>query len=208
MCGRARIGGRAPAATAPGVLRGRAYDGGMLPDYAEFDQAIGLDWYAMDPNLSFLLDRYLPDPSDRAFAEEHVGRFGSLVGRVIAPRAEETDKHGPVLRRYDRWGYEVDEVVHNRTWTDNKADLVRNGFVSLEAYAGRAAPAVVGASLSYLVSQAETAIYCGLGMTAGAAAIIERHARTPVGEDMVRRLRSTDPAEAFEGGMFLTERQG
>jgi alkylation response protein AidB-like acyl-CoA dehydrogenase/uncharacterized protein YbaA (DUF1428 family) len=180
----------------------------MLPDYAEFEQAIGLDWYRMDPNLSFLLDRYLPDPADRAFAEDHVGRFGALVGEVIAPRAEETDKHGPALRRYDRWGYKVDEIVHHPTWTENKADLVRNGFVSLETYAGRPAPAVVGASLSYLVSQAETAIYCGLGMTSGAADIIERHAPAAVGGDMVRRLRSLDPADAWEGGMFLTERQG
>ena len=181
---------------------------GMLPDYAEFDQAIGLDWYRMDPNLSFLLDRYLPDPGDRAFAEDHVGRFGPLVGQVVAPRAEETDKHGPALRRYDRRGDEVDEIVHHATWTENKADLVRNGFVSLETYAGRPAPAVVGASLSYLVSQAETAIYCGLGMTSGAADIIERHSPAAVGDDMVRRLRSLDPAEAWEGGMFLTERQG
>ncbi|HXQ43126.1 MAG TPA: acyl-CoA dehydrogenase family protein [Acidimicrobiales bacterium] len=180
----------------------------MLPDYAEFEQAIGLDWYRMDPNLSFLLDRYLPDPADRAFAEDHVGRFGSLVGQVIAPRAEETDKHGPALRRYDRWGYDVDEIVHHPTWTENKADLVRNGFVSLEAYAGRPVPAVVGASVSYLVSQAETAIYCGLGMTSGAADIIERHAPTAEAADMVGRLRSTDPADAWEGGMFLTERQG
>jgi alkylation response protein AidB-like acyl-CoA dehydrogenase len=180
----------------------------MLPDYAEFEQAMGLDWYRMDPNLSFLLDHYLPDPADRAFAEDHVARFGSLVGQVIAPRAEETDKHGPALRRYDRWGGDVDEIVHNASWTENKADLVRNGFVSLETYAGRAAPAVVGASLSYLVSQAETAIYCGLGMTSGAADIIERHSATAVGDDMVRRLRSLDPDEAWEGGMFLTERQG
>ena len=180
----------------------------MLPDYAECEQAIGLDWYAMDPNLSFLLDRYLDDRADRALAEEHVGRFGALVGQVIAGRAEETDKHGPSLRRYDRFGHDVDEVVHNATWTQNKADLVRNGFVSLETYAGRPVPAVVGASLSYLVSQAETAIYCGLGMTAGAADIVERHGPGAVAADIVARLRSTDPSQAWEGGMFLTERQG
>jgi hypothetical protein len=66
----------------------------------------------------------------------------------------------------------------------------------------------VSASLSYLVSQAETAIYCGLGMTSGAADIIERYAPAAVRADMVSRLRSLDPAEAWEGGMFLTERQG
>ena len=180
----------------------------MLPDYAEFEQAMGLDWYAMDPNLSFLLDHYVPDPADRAFAEDHVGRFGPLVGEVIAPRAEETDRKGPTLRRYDRWGYDIGEIVHNTTWTDSKADLVRNGFVSLETYAGRPSPAVVTASLNYLVSQAETAILCGLGMTAGAADIIERHVEPAVGDDMVRRLRSIDPTDAWEGGMFLTERQG
>jgi acyl-CoA dehydrogenase len=180
----------------------------MLPDYADFEQAAGLDWYQLDPNLGALLDRHLPDPSDRSLAEEHVGRFGALVGRVIAPRAEVTDKHGPVLERYDRWGQEVDEVVHHPNWVQSKADLVRNGFVSLESLAGRPVPGVVTASVSYLVSQAETAIYCGLGMTSGAADIVERYAPPAARDDLLRRLRSLDPEEAWEGGMFLTERQG
>jgi acyl-CoA dehydrogenase len=180
----------------------------MLPDYAEYEQAIGLDWYRLDPNLAALLDRHLPDKGDRALAEEHVGRFGALVGRVVGPRAEITDKHGPELRRYDRWGLEADDVVHHPTWTASKADLVRNGFVSLEALAGRPVPGVVTASVSYLVSQAETAIYCGLGMTAGAADIVERYAPASVRDELVGRLRATDPDQAWEGGMFLTERQG
>lgn len=180
----------------------------MLPDYAEFDQAIGLDWYEMDPNLSALLDLHLPDPDERKLAEEHVSRFGDLVGKVIAPRAEVTDRNGPQLRRYDRWGYEVDEVVHNSTWTDNKADLVRNGFVSLETYAGRPVPSVVTASVAYIVNQAETAIHCGLGMTGAAADIVEHYASDPVKQELLPRLRSLDPDCAWEGGMFLTERQG
>lgn len=180
----------------------------MLPDYAEHDQAIGLDWYATDPNLSLLLDRLLPDADDRAFAEQHVATFGPLVGQRIAPRAEETDKHGPVLRRYDRWGHEVDEVVHHPSWLENKADLVRAGFVGLPAHAGRPVPSVVTAAAAYLVSQAETAVYCGLGMTGGAADIVERYAPPAVRDDILRRLMSLDPAQAWEGGMFLTERQG
>jgi acyl-CoA dehydrogenase len=180
----------------------------VLPDYVTHDQAVGLDWYAVDPNLRFLLDRHLPDPDDRAFAEEHVGRFGTLVGGDVARRAEITDKHGPELRRYNRWGYEVDEVVHHPAWTANKSDLVRAGFVGLPWQAGRTVPAVVTAALSYLVSQAETAIYCGLGMTAGAADIVERYAPDSVRDDFLHRLTSLDPDEAWEGGMFLTERQG
>ena len=180
----------------------------MLPDYSEFSQAIGLDWYALDPNLSFLLDRHLPDPEDRKFAEEHVAAYGALVGQTLAERAEVTAAHGPVLRNYDRWGREVGFVEHHPTWIENKADLVRHGFVGLGHAAGRPVPAAVTASLSYLVSQAETAIYCGLGMTGGAADVVERHAPPEVRDQILERLTSLDPDHAWEGGMFLTERQG
>jgi acyl-CoA dehydrogenase len=190
------------------VGRRAVLSGVVLPDYSGYDQAIGLDWYDTDPNLHLLLDRLLPDAGDRAFAEEHVARYGALCGGPLAERAEITDKHGPVLARYDRWGVEVDTVVHHPTWLESKADLVRAGFVGLPAHAGRPVPAVLTASLAYLVCQAETAIYCGLGMTAGAADVVERHAPDSVRDDLLRRLTSLDPEEAWEGGMFLTERQG
>jgi alkylation response protein AidB-like acyl-CoA dehydrogenase len=180
----------------------------VLPDYASYESAIGLDWYAVDPNLGSLLDRLLPDPDDRAFAEEHVARYGVLCGGDLARRAEVTDKHGPVLRRYDRWGHEVDVVEHHPTWLASKGDLVRAGFTGLPYHAGRPVPAVLTAALAYLVCQAETAIYCGLGMTAGAADIVERFAPDEVRDELLARLTSADPATAWEGGMFLTERQG
>ena len=180
----------------------------MLPDYAEYDDAIGLDWYAVDPNLRQLLDRLLVDRADRDFAEGHVAAYGALCGGDLARRAEVTDRHPPVLLDRDRWGYEVGTIEHHPTWTANKADLVRTGFVGLPAHAGRPVPAVVTASMAYLVSQAETAIYCGLGMTAGAADVVERYAPEAVRDDFLRRLTSLDPDEAWEGGMFLTERQG
>jgi acyl-CoA dehydrogenase len=181
----------------------------MLPDYAEFEQAIGLDWYSLDPNLRLLLDKTLPDREDRDFAEKIVSEYGALVGTRIAPRAEVTDRHGPVLERYDAWGEDVGAVVHHPTWLENKADLVRAGFAGgLQAHAGRPVPAVVTAAVSYLVSQAETAVYCALGMTGGAADIVERYAPEGVRAEILRKLTSLDPGEAWEGGMFLTERQG
>ncbi len=180
----------------------------MLADYVQYDSALGLDWYEADPNLRLVLDRLLPDVDDRKFAEEQVAAYGPLVGRRIGPRAEITDKHGPVLDRYDRWGVDTGRVLHNSTWTDNKADLVRAGFVGLPAHAGRPVPAVVTAALSYLVSQAETAIYCGLGMSSAAADIVERYAPPSVRDRLYGRLTSLDPDVARSRGMFLTERQG
>jgi alkylation response protein AidB-like acyl-CoA dehydrogenase len=174
----------------------------MLPDYAEYDQAIGLDWYEVDPNLRQLLDRLLPDTTERAKAEGIVARFGPLVGQQVAVRAEETDKHGPQLRPWDRWGLPANQVVHHPTWLENKADLVRAGYTSHRG------SAVVGASLNYLACQAETALICALGMTTAAADVVERYGPEAVRDDIVGRLTTEDPALAWEGGMFLTERQG
>src|SRR5688572_19322723 len=180
----------------------------MLPDYSTHDGAIGLDWYETDPNLRLLLDRLLPDAGDREFAEEHVANFGRLCGGPVAERAEVSDRHGPVLNRYDEWGVEVDQIEHHPGWNDSKADLVRAGFTGLSHHVDRPVPAVVTAAMSYLVSQAETAIYCGLGMTSGAADIVERYAPDDVRDEFLRRLTTLDPEDAWEGGMFLTERQG
>lgn len=180
----------------------------MLSDYRDFESAAGLDWYAVDPNLRFVLDHLLPDGSDRAFAEEKVGEYGVLAGTALAARAEVTDKHGPRLERYDEWGHEVNRIVHHPTWTENKADLVRSGYVGLRWHAGRSVPAVVSAARNYLVCQAEIAAVCGLGMTASAAGMVERYAPAGVRDELLARLVSLDPEEAWEGGMFLTERQG
>jgi alkylation response protein AidB-like acyl-CoA dehydrogenase len=181
----------------------------MLPDYAEYTQAIGLDWYAADPNLRLMLDRLLPDAGEREFAEGVVSRYGELVGHTVAANAEASDKHGPVLVRYDRWGNDVGRIEHSATWVENKAELVRAGFAGgLQAHSARSVPAVVTAAVSYLVSQAETAAYCALGMTSGAADIVERYAPASVREEILGRLTSLDPEESWEGGMFLTERQG
>src|SRR5437763_6826846 len=181
----------------------------MLPDYATYDEAMGLDWYEVDPNLRFTLDRLLPDAGERAFAEELVTDYGPLVGGPIARRAEITDKTGPVLQRWDHWGREADQVVHNQSWLDNKADLVRHNYTSLQVRAGnRPVPGVVTAALNYLVCQAETALICAMGMTNGAADVVQRYAPDAARNEVVGRLTSADPDAAWEGGMFLTERQG
>src|SRR5207248_1244086 len=69
-------------------------------------------------------------------------------------------------------------------------------------------PGVVTAALNYIVCQAETALICAMGMTTGAADVVARYAPESVRADVVGRLTSTDPDVAWEGGMFLTERQG
>ena len=137
-----------------------------------------------------------------------MARFGQLVGTVIAAAAEQTDKHGPVLERFDRYGVEVDHVVHHPTLdrlqgrpraprVHEPRDLCR------ASRAGRrhgvpGVPGVPGRDGPVLRARDD-----GRRGRRGGALRAAGGARR-----LVDRLRSSDPDVAWEGGMFMTERQG
>lgn len=179
----------------------------MLNDYAELVSVIGHNLYELDPNLRAIFDRFLSG-QDRQTAEKVAQSFGELLGKKIAPKSEVVDKNGPVLKTYDRWGQRVSEVIHHPYWNENKADLVKAGFCNLYKAFEAPVPGVAIASVNYLLSQCDTALLCALGMTTAAATIAQLHAPFEIRDQIVGHLTSINPEDAWEAGMFLTERQG
>ncbi len=182
-------------------------------DYTQFESAIGLNWYEVDPNLHQIIER-LTLPGDREFVERHARDMGAVMGERIAARAEVTDKNPPRLERYDRWGEEINEVVHHPGVIETKRDLWEHGFIGLrwtdEVRGTRAGhlPPALSTAFSYFLSQAETGMLCAIGMTSSAAGVIERHAPAEVRERFLPHLTSMDYAEAWDGAMFMTEIKG
>jgi len=190
-----------PHTTAPGI------------DFTAVDTPIGLNWYDADPNLQQLVER-LCHPDDRAFAEQQLRKMGALIGGPVAARAEVTDKHPPRLEQYDRWGHDAMRVVHHESAIATKRDLWEHGFLGLrwtddvrKTRAGKLPP-VVNTGFLYFLNQAETGMACGIGMTSSAAGIVDRHAPPDVRERFLPHLTTMDFAEAYEGGMFMTEVRG
>lgn len=180
-------------------------------DYAQFESAIGLNWYEVDPNLQFQVRR-LVDRDQQPFVEKHLRRMGELCGGPIARRAEVTDKHPPQLVRYDEWGNEVCRIVHHPGAIETKRDLWENGFIGLRwSEEGRKYGSlhhVLTTGFSYLLSQAETGMLCAIGMTSSAAGIIERHAPARVRERFLPHMTTMNFDEAWDGAMFMTEIRG
>jgi len=181
-------------------------------DYAAFESAIGLNWYEVDPNLRFLADR-LVAPEDRGWVEGHLQRMGALCGGPIAARAEVTDKHPPVLERYDASGNEVNRIAHHPTVLETKRDLWESGFIGLPwseevAQRGRPFPPMLGVSFYYLLSQAETGMLCSIGMTTALARVLEWHAPADVRERFLPHLTAMSSADGWDGAMFMTEVKG
>jgi hypothetical protein len=181
-------------------------------DYHAFERAIGLNWYTVDPNLRGLMDRLL-DPADRAWAEVRLTEIGALAGGPIAEAAEVIDKHPPRLERYDRWGEEVNQVVHHPATAAAKKACWESGISGSRLRReceerGRPFPAVVGAATNYLLCQADTGLSCATGMTGGVVGLVERFAPPEVKARLLPRLTAARFEEAWDGAMFMTERTG
>ncbi|HEX6237150.1 MAG TPA: acyl-CoA dehydrogenase family protein [Acidimicrobiales bacterium] len=180
-------------------------------DWTGIDAVVGQNWYRLDPDLQARVRRDCP-PDDLDWAVGTLDHFGELVGGPIARAADTIDAHPPRLVRYDRWANEVDEVAHHPAMLDAKAALWRagypSGFASHARARGRPVPGVVLGAASYLLSEADTGMVCSLGMTGGVAGLVDAYAPPDVREDLLAGLRADDVADAVDGSMFLTERDG
>jgi acyl-CoA dehydrogenase len=180
-------------------------------DWSDIDSVVGRNWYRLDPDLQARVRRDAP-PEDVEWSERTLDGFGALVGGPIARAADVVDAHPPELVRYDRWANEVNELAHHPAMLEAKAALWQagypSGFTPQARERGRPTPGVVLGGASYLLSQADTGMVCSLGMTTGVAGLVEAYAPPDVRDELLAGLRAADVADAVDGSMFLTERDG
>ena len=172
--------------------------------------AVGRNWYTCDPTLQLLLRRHL-GADGLAWATPRLEQLGALMGGPIAERAEETDRHGPRLEKYDRWGRDVSEVVMPPTFEASRRDLIEHNFSSpaFREEAGRAGvdPAPLSAAWAYLLDQAEIGMMCALGTGGDMVVRLAEEFAPPDVRDRVRALFAAGEY-AGEAAQMLTERTG
>lgn len=180
-------------------------------DYAAIDSTIGENWYALDPELQARVRAETP-AEDLGWAEAKLSEFGEVIGGRVARNADIIDANPPQLEAFDKWGHPVDRIRHHPATLDSKAALWSLGYVSGfaadETERGRPTPGVVQGATSYLLSQADTGMVCGLGMTSGVAGLVAAYAPTDVRDRLLDGLRASSIDDGTDGSMFLTERDG
>jgi acyl-CoA dehydrogenase len=180
--------------------------------YDDMEQAIGLNWYLVDPNLRLQMDRHV-EAADRDWVEEKMRAMGALIGGPVAENAEVTDRNPAELVRWDREGNEVNKVVHHPSALETKRLLWKNDFLHLRwsdevQRRGRPVPPALMLAYSYLLSQAETGMLCSIGMTTGVLRLVERYGDAETRDLFAARLRVNDHDRGWDGSMYLTERAG
>ena len=179
----------------------------LLPD------ATGVNFYAADPDLAFLLRRHLTD-EDYEQAQRVLTRMGEVASQRMDQLADVANRHGPVLVQFDKRGERIDEVVFHPAYHELEqisyeefaiaACSHREGALG---WSGRV-PQPVKFALGYLGMQAEAGVFCPVSMTDALARVLERYGSEALNRRFLPGLTALTLAELKQGAMFLTEKQG
>src|SRR5512146_592344 len=141
-----------------------------------------------------------------------MGESGALA-TVLSARA---DKQGPTLETHDARGMRVDRVVQHPDYHELEKLSYGRGIVGIKydrkfLAKHRAFRHLVVFGAGYYFAQSEIGLYCPICMTDGVGRVLERRpdgSQTPLHEMTIAHLAASDPAELWQGAMFLTEKQG
>lgn len=170
----------------------------------------GRNFYLADPSLQGVLRLYLPE-AERLHLAPHLERLGGLIGARLDDLAAAADRNPPVLHHRDRAG-------EDRQWIEKHPDYLEMerlafGELALSVMSHRAAlgwnaplSSLSKYALTYLFAQSEFGLLCPVNMTDSLTRTIRRYAAPQLLERYLPRLLAEDPAEMFQGAMFMTER--
>lgn len=168
--------------------------------------------YLADPALRSWLGAWL-SPAVLRWAEADLVEMGRLAAEELPQLGEECERQPAWLRPVDPWGERVDEVVYPEAWRRLAAIAARFGLAALpheRAALEVAGPQVrlVQAALCYLFEPQTATYLCPVSMTDAAARVLTEFGPEELRREVVPRLVSRDPEQAWTAGQWMTERQG
>src|SRR6266436_7829806 len=173
----------------------------------------GINFYSVDPDLSFLLREHLSG-EDYERAQGILAEMGAVASQRMDELAEVANRQGPVLVQYDKRGQRVDEVVFHPAYHELEKIAYEDFAIAACSHRKGAlgwpgkVPQPVKFALGYLGMQAESGVFCPVSMTDALARVLERYASEPLKRRFLPALTALTMAELQQGAMFLTEKQG
>jgi alkylation response protein AidB-like acyl-CoA dehydrogenase len=171
-----------------------------------------VNFYDAAPYLRFLLRRRL-DAAELAAAEPRLRELGGRVGNELEDLAAEADRESPPLITRDKRGETVNDVQPSHAYIT--LERILYGEFGMAAMAmrpgilqeGCTSSLLVNDAFIFLAGQAESGLFCPLGMTRAMARTLLRFAPESVVRDYLPGLLATDMATLQTGAMFMTEKQ-
>lgn len=172
----------------------------------------GLNFFNEDPNLCFLLKRYLSQEHYQ-HALPHLKELGEIAGTRLDELSRIADKNEPELVTYNGKGELVNEVIYHPAYKEmeelgySKFGLVAMSHKPVLGFTEKL-PHVAKYAFWYLFVQSEFGLACPMSMTDSASRVLKRYANEEMKEAYLPRMTSTDRNELWTCAQFMTEKQG
>lgn len=179
----------------------------LMPDTS------GINFYSADPDLAFLLHRYLSE-DEYERAQKIMTDMGEVAVQSMDALAETANRQGPVLHQYDKRGQRVDQVVFHPAYHELEKIAYEDFAIAACTYREGAlgwpgrVPQPVKFALAYLGMQAESGVFCPVSMTDALARLLKRYGSEAVQQRFLPGLTALTLDQLKQGAMFLTEKQG
>lgn len=170
----------------------------------------GRNFYRADPSLQGILALYLPE-AERTHLAPHLDRLGAMIGARLDDLATAADRSPPLLHHRDRAGEDRQWIEKHPAYME--MERLAFGELALSVMSHRAAlgwssplSSLSKYALTYLFAQSEFGLLCPVNMTDSLTRTIRHYAAPELLARYLPRLLADDPAEMFQGAMFMTER--
>jgi putative acyl-CoA dehydrogenase len=150
------------------------------------------------------------------WAEDGLTTLGATLGKPeIVKLGFDANNYPPVLYTLDRYGHRLDEVEFHPAWHELMAIALRAGLHASPWAEPKPGAHVARAAGTYMLTQAESGVYCPIAMTYGsvptlrqAPAIAKEWLPRIFARDYDRRFMPAREKKSVLLGMGMTENQG
>ena len=145
------------------------------------------------------------------FAQVHqeLEKFGARCAGEFTLLAKTAEREKPELVQYDPWGRRIDEIRLSPAWTELQNISAREELVALAYQRKNGEYSRLHQFAKLLLFHPSSAFFtCPLAMADGAARVLEVYGQTEFHRETFRHLTSSDPAQFWTSGQWMTERTG
>lgn len=173
----------------------------------------GWNFYDADRDLKDLLGLYL-EPAFLRHIEPHLSALGRMAANELDEAAYLADRHGPVLHHRDRFGRDAQSIEFHSAYRElERAAYNRFGIHAMGHRAGvldwsAPFPTVAKHAFTYLFNQTEFGLGCPINGTDSAAHVVRLYASDELKAKYLPRMLTTDLDQLWQGGQFMTEKEG
>lgn len=170
------------------------------------------NFYVSDLILRDYITHHFSDEAQQ-FLDGKLHQLGAIAATAMDELSQKADKNGPVLKKRNKVGENVDKVEFHPAYWDLMDIAAESEMFYLKYHADKREMFIgsrhqMGFALGQLYAMSELGQYCPHCMTDGAAYLIEQFGDEEDKRRLLPKLGAKEGDKLYSGAMFLTEKSG